>query len=136
MSMNRPDETPRRVPMLRRSSLGDHSQPSFHGHGVYLDWIDIATLSATHHPVSRLDFYGGSELKIDLDVSQFRREDISVKLCGNLLIIEGTHETRTENMCTVERRFVRKFEIPACIHYGTVSSKLSPAGVLRITVSK
>uniref|UniRef100_A0A915AZV7 SHSP domain-containing protein n=1 Tax=Parascaris univalens TaxID=6257 RepID=A0A915AZV7_PARUN len=135
MRMDHTDEPQLSIAVVPKSSIADQVPNNFHNHGLYPHWTGgLAT--TTHHPVNPLDFYSGSELTIELDVSQFRRDDLTIYLRGNLLIIEGAHEARNEDQCTVERRFVREFQFPPHKHYECIVSEFSQTGVLRITLSK
>uniref|UniRef100_A0A0M3IC69 SHSP domain-containing protein n=1 Tax=Ascaris lumbricoides TaxID=6252 RepID=A0A0M3IC69_ASCLU len=124
MSTDHTDEPQSSIAVVPKSSIADQVQNNFHNHGLYPHW----TGGPASHPVNPLDFYSGSELTIELDVSQFRREDLSINLRGNLLLIEGAHEARNEDQCTVERRFVREFQFPPYKHYECIVSELSQTG--------
>ncbi|XP_044752838.1 protein lethal(2)essential for life-like [Coccinella septempunctata] len=86
----------------------------------------------------------GSTISIDkdrfqanLDVQQFKPEEITVKATGNNTItIEGKHEEKEDDHGFISRHFVRKYVIPKDCDYNKVESKLSSDGVLTITAPR
>lgn len=82
----------------------------------------------------------GSTVNIDkdkfqanLDVQQFKPEEITVKVTGeNTLTIEGKHEEKEDEHGQIYRHFVRKYILPKGCDINKVESKLSSDGVLTI----
>lgn len=93
-------------------------------------------------PLSQKDV--GSTISVDkdrfqanLDVQQFKPEEITVKATGNNTItIEGKHEEKQDDHGFISRHFVRKYVIPKDCDYTKVESKLSSDGVLTIMAPK
>ncbi|KAF7268280.1 hypothetical protein GWI33_018551 [Rhynchophorus ferrugineus] len=82
----------------------------------------------------------GSSVNIDkdkfqanLDVQQFKPEEISVKVNDNVLTIEGKHEEQEDEHGFISRHFVRKYIMPKNCDISRIESKLSSDGVLTIT---
>ncbi|KAK9879610.1 hypothetical protein WA026_006674 [Henosepilachna vigintioctopunctata] len=83
----------------------------------------------------------GSTLAVDkdkfqanLDVQQFKPEEITVKATGdNTLTIEGKHEEKQDEHGFISRHFVRRYVLPKNCDFSKVESKLSSDGVLTIT---
>ncbi|KAL3997139.1 Hsp20/alpha crystallin family protein [Acanthocheilonema viteae] len=73
---------------------------------------------------------------IQLDVSHFRPEELSVKMQDGKLFVEGHHEERNDQHGSVERHFIRKYTIPKTVLQDSLESQLSDQGVLRITAKK
>lgn len=70
----------------------------------------------------------------NLDVQQFKPEEISVKVTGdNVLTIEGKHEEKQDEHGFISRHFVRRYVLPKTCDMGKIESKLSSDGVLTIT---
>ncbi|KAL3283626.1 hypothetical protein HHI36_006765 [Cryptolaemus montrouzieri] len=86
----------------------------------------------------------GSTLAVDkdkfqanLDVQQFKPEEITVKATGNNTItIEGKHEEKQDDHGFISRHFVRRYVLPKDCDYTKVESKLSSDGVLSITAPR
>nr|ART30113.1 heat shock protein 21.00 [Harmonia axyridis] len=71
--------------------------------------------------------------KANLDVQQFRPEEITVKSSGNNTItIEGKHEEKQDEHGFISRQFVRKYVLPKDCDIEKVESRLSSDGVLTI----
>ncbi|CAH1104473.1 unnamed protein product [Psylliodes chrysocephalus] len=81
--------------------------------------------------------YGKDQFQANLDVQQFKPEEITVKLTGeNTVTIEGKHEEKEDEHGHVYRHFIRRYTLPK--HYDTnqIESKLSSDGVLSITAPR
>lgn len=75
--------------------------------------------------------------KANLDVQQFKPEEITVKITGNNTItIEGKHEEKQDEHGFISRQFVRRYVLPKDCDINKVESKLSSDGVLTITAPK
>ncbi|VDM49017.1 unnamed protein product [Toxocara canis] len=77
-----------------------------------------------------------SQFNFELNVSQFHPQELSVNVVGNALVIEGHHTEREDNGGTVERHFVRKFQLPKNAKAEELTSKLSDSGVLSVSMPK
>nr|UTS59877.1 heat shock protein 20 [Monochamus alternatus] len=73
----------------------------------------------------------------NLDVQQFKPEEITVKVTGeNTITIEGKHEEKEDEHGQIYRHFIRKYVLPKSCDINRVESKLSSDGVLTITAPK
>lgn len=54
----------------------------------------------------------------------------------NELVVEGKHEERNDESGSVQRHFIRKYEIPRNVLMDTIESKLSDQGILTINAKK
>ncbi|KAL1509014.1 hypothetical protein ABEB36_003821 [Hypothenemus hampei] len=78
--------------------------------------------------------YDKDKFQANLDVQQFKPEEISVKVTGdNVLTIEGKHEEKKDDHGFISRHFVRRYVLPKNYDVGKIESKLSSDGVLSIT---
>lgn len=76
------------------------------------------------------------KFQANLDVQQFRPEEITVKAADNTITIEGKHEEKRDEHGYISRHFVRKYVLPEGHDINRVESKLSSDGVLTITAPK
>lgn len=87
--------------------------------------------------VQRPQFAGVSEIrmsqdgwKVNLDVSQFSPEEITITVKGGFLEIAGKHEERQDEHGTISRCFTRKYRLPQGVDLQQISSSLMGDGVL------
>ncbi|XP_060520887.1 protein lethal(2)essential for life-like [Cylas formicarius] len=74
------------------------------------------------------------KFQANLDVQQFKPEEISVKVTGdNVLTIEGKHEEQKDEHGYISRHFVRRYVLPKNCNMEKIESKLSSDGILTIT---
>lgn len=86
---------------------------------------------------------GKSEVKNDdkqfqvaLNVSQFKPEELEVKVGENYVVVHGKHEEKSDEHGFVSREFTRKYMLPKSCEMDSVASSFSPDGILTITASK
>lgn len=86
---------------------------------------------------------GQSEVKNDekqfqvaLNVKQFKPEEIQVKIVDNFIVIQGKHEEKQDETGFCSREFTRRYMLPQACEAETVTSSLSPDGVLTILAPK
>ncbi|KAG8222844.1 hypothetical protein J437_LFUL007552 [Ladona fulva] len=77
-----------------------------------------------------------SQFQVILDVQQFSPSDLTVKVVGNTLIVEGKHEEKEDEHGFISRHFVRRYGLPSDVEAENVLSSLSSDGVLTITAPK
>ncbi|OAD53802.1 Protein lethal(2)essential for life [Eufriesea mexicana] len=76
------------------------------------------------------------KFQVTLDVSQFKPEEINVKVADEKVIVEANHEEREDEHGWVSRHFVRKYIIPSQCDVSKVESRLSSDGILCITAPR
>lgn len=76
------------------------------------------------------------EFKINLDVQQFRPNELKVSVADGYLVIDGKHEERPDQHGFVSRQFTRRYKIPEEADETKLSSNLSSDGVLSISAPK
>lgn len=79
---------------------------------------------------------GDKEFKVSLNVSQFKPEELDVKVVGDCIVVHGKHEEKSDEHGFVSREFTRRYMLPKSCEMDTVSSSLTPDGVLTITAPK
>lgn len=76
------------------------------------------------------------EFKVALNVSQFKPEELQVKVVDNYVVVHGKHEEKGDEHGFVSREFTRRYMLPSACEMETVALSLSPDGVLTITAPK
>ncbi|XP_023727557.1 protein lethal(2)essential for life [Cryptotermes secundus] len=74
--------------------------------------------------------------KVNLDVQQFKPNELTVKTVNDHVVVEGKHEERQDEHGFISRQFQRRYKLPADIDPDTVVSQLSSDGVLTISAPK
>lgn len=75
-----------------------------------------------------------NKFQANLDVQQFKPEEISVKISGDRTVtVEGKHEDNNEEKGHIFRHFVNKFVLPKSVDATKIESNLSSDGILTIT---
>jgi len=74
--------------------------------------------------------------KINLDVKQFKPEELSVKVVDGFVVVEGNHEERQDEHGFVSRQFSRRYKLPDNVDPDIVTSSLSSDGVLMVCAPK
>ncbi|CAG9858408.1 unnamed protein product [Phyllotreta striolata] len=101
--------------------------------GYLRNWKSTASQQDTGSTVT----YGKDRFEANLDVQQFKPEEITVKLTGeNTVTIEGKHEEKEDEHGHIYRHFIRRYTLPKSYDVAQIESKLSSDGVLCITAPK
>ena len=74
------------------------------------------------------------KFQVMVDVSHFTPEEISVKTVDSTVVVTAKHEDRADDFGYISRQFSRKYLLPPDCDPLTVSSSLSPEGILTIQV--
>lgn len=74
--------------------------------------------------------------KVNVDVQQFRPDELTVKVVDNYIVIEGKHEERGDEHGYVSRQFKRRYLLPKEVDEKQLTSSLSSDGVLQLTAPK
>ncbi|XP_026272784.1 protein lethal(2)essential for life-like [Frankliniella occidentalis] len=75
-------------------------------------------------------------VRINLDVKQFKPEELAVKVVDGYVVVEGSHEERQDEHGYISRSFSRRYKLPDSVDPDTVASSLSSDGVLVVTAPK
>ncbi|XP_025037988.2 heat shock protein beta-6 [Pelodiscus sinensis] len=91
-------------------------------------------------PSAALPDTGLSEVSLDkdrfsvlLDVKHFSPEELSVKVVGDYVEVHAKHEERPDEHGYISREFHRRYGLPRGVDPATITSALSPDGILSIT---
>ncbi|KAL6731419.1 hypothetical protein Aduo_002288 [Ancylostoma duodenale] len=98
-------------------------------------------LKSIHSPVQEETIFpeevtdDGSKLRLSLDVSNFKPEELNVNLDGRTLTIEGKQEIE-ENDSYCMRSFTRQWELPEDVDVEQIHSTITEDGRLAVEASK
>ncbi|XP_072272901.1 heat shock protein beta-1 [Pyxicephalus adspersus] len=98
-----------------------------------------ATVPDFNRALSRQLSSGISEIKqtsdhwkVSLDVNHFSPEELVVKTRDGLVEITGKHEEKQDEHGFISRCFTRKYTLPPGVDIASVTSSLSPDGILTV----
>jgi len=74
--------------------------------------------------------------QVNLDVQQFRPEEVNVKIVGDHVVIEGKHEERKDEHGFISRQFARKYKLPEGVIADGIKSTISSDGILSVVAPK
>ncbi|CAG9533111.1 unnamed protein product [Cercopithifilaria johnstoni] len=72
---------------------------------------------------------------VQMDLSQFKPEDLKVSVANSYIIVEARHGERSDEFGLVERLLIRKFLISSNVPADTVTSNLTADGHLSVTAT-
>lgn len=76
------------------------------------------------------------DFKVAFDVKSFNPEEISVKVKGREILVDGKHDERADEHGFVSRHFTRRYIVPDEYDIETVATYLDSDGKMTITASK
>ncbi|XP_019552789.3 protein lethal(2)essential for life-like [Aedes albopictus] len=76
------------------------------------------------------------EFKVNINVDEYKPDEISVKATGEFVTVEGKHEDKNDENGYVLRHFIRRYQLPEGYDSEKIASTLSSDGVLTITAPK
>jgi crystallin, alpha B len=76
------------------------------------------------------------KFQVNLDVQQFKPEEITVKAVDNTIVVEGKHEEKQDEHGFVSRQFSRRYVLPEGADKDKIECKLSSDGVLCVSCPK
>uniref|UniRef100_A0A915C8R7 SHSP domain-containing protein n=1 Tax=Parascaris univalens TaxID=6257 RepID=A0A915C8R7_PARUN len=76
------------------------------------------------------------KFQVEVDVTQFRPNELSVNVRDHELVIEGHHQERSDQVGSIERHFVRKYSLPHDVQASAFESRLSDSGLLTVFAPK
>jgi len=74
----------------------------------------------------------GDNVEIELDLSQFRAQDIQVLANNDVVVVHAEHEERADKHGSVEREITRKYVLPEGVEAQDLYSTVNQNGVLKI----
>jgi len=136
------------VPYLVNELLSELERPAYDHHWAYHPYerLSITPLRTGYlRPwrALRQDNSGVScvtndkdGFKVNLDVQQFKPEELSVKVVDDYICIEGKHEERSDEHGFISRQFTRRYKLPDNVDKAALKSSLSSDGVLQLHAPK
>ncbi|EAT34412.1 AAEL013345-PA [Aedes aegypti] len=76
------------------------------------------------------------EFQVNVNVEDFKPDEISVKATDKFVTVEGKHEEKDDKNGYVLRHFVRRYQLPEGHDNEKIASTLSSDGVLTISAPK
>eukprot|EP00095_Tigriopus_kingsejongensis_P000586 snap_masked-scaffold372_size192401-processed-gene-0.29 protein:Tk00586 transcript:snap_masked-scaffold372_size192401-processed-gene-0.29-mRNA-1 annotation:"lethal essential for life l2efl" len=81
--------------------------------------------------------YDEGKFQVELDVQDYRPEELSIKTEGDVLVVLAKHETKTESGGSfVSKQFEQRFTLPNGVKPESISSALSKDGTLTVTAPR
>lgn len=77
-----------------------------------------------------------NNFKVNLDVQQFKPDEVSVKVVDGYVVVDGKHEERSDEHGYISRQFTRRYKVPDNVDPAAITSTLSSDGVLSIGAPK
>ncbi|XP_049943076.1 protein lethal(2)essential for life-like [Schistocerca serialis cubense] len=100
--------------------------------GYYRPWRHLA---ARNSGVSTIQ-NNKDGFKVNLDVQQFKPEELTVKVVGDSVVVEAKHEERKDEHGYISRQMQRRYLLPKDVVTDQVQTQLSSDGVLTISAPK
>ncbi|KAH8379290.1 hypothetical protein KR009_004038 [Drosophila setifemur] len=100
-----------------------------HGHGHHHQLVPRRQSAAQN---SLLPAVGKDGFQVCMDVSQFKPNELTVKVVDKTVVVEGKHEEREDGHGMIQRHFVRKYTLPKDFDPNEVVSTVSSDGVLTL----
>lgn len=76
------------------------------------------------------------DFKVTFDVKSFNPDEISVKVKGREIFVDGKHDERADEQGFVSRQFTRRYVVPDEFDTDTIATYLDVEGRMTITASK
>lgn len=77
-----------------------------------------------------------NKMTINLDVLHFAPEELTVKIVGKFIVVQGKHEERKDDHGFISRKFTRRYPLPEAAAAENVESRVSSDGVLTIIIPR
>jgi HSP20 family molecular chaperone IbpA len=73
---------------------------------------------------------------LNLDLRQFKQDEVVVKTAGIYLVIEAKHEETPDENRHIRRQMTRKYELPDAVDIEKIECSMSAEGVLSVKVPR
>jgi len=81
--------------------------------------------------------YDEDKFQVEFSVKDYRPEELSIKTEGDVLIVMGKHETKSEGGGSfISKQFEQKFSLPSGVKPESITSSLSRDAVLTVTAPR
>lgn len=77
-----------------------------------------------------------NNFKVNLDVQQFKPNEVSVKVEDGFVVVCGKHEERSDEHGFISRQFTRRYKLPDNVDVAAITSTLSSDGILSVGAPK
>lgn len=77
-----------------------------------------------------------NQFKVNLDVQQFKPNEVNVKVVDDYLVVDGKHEEKRDKHGFISRQFTRRYKLPDDVIPDNISSSISSDGILSISAPK
>ncbi|KAH8335197.1 hypothetical protein KR067_011064 [Drosophila pandora] len=119
--------------MMPHGSIGrrrflPYERNHHHGHGHH----QLVPRRQSGGQNSLLPAVGKDGFQVCMDVSQFKPNELTVKVVDKTVVVEGKHEEREDGHGLIQRHFVRKYTLPKDFDPNEVVSTVSSDGVLTL----
>lgn len=94
-------------------------------------WLQRHHKMDSDRPLTKVEKDG---FQVTMDVQQFKPEELTVKVVGDFIVVEGQHEEREDEHGFISRHFVRRYALPKGYDSEQIASTLSSDGILAIKV--
>lgn len=74
--------------------------------------------------------------KVSLDVSQFKLEELEVKIVNGFVVVHGKHEENCDDHGFIAREFTRKYMLPTFCKQEETTVTITPENILMIQAPK
>jgi len=77
-------------------------------------------------------YFNKDGFQASVDVHHFKPSEITVKAVDNQIVVEGKHEEHDDGYGSIQRHFVRKYQLPKEYDMKDIQSSLSSDGILML----
>lgn len=116
------------LPISTDDILTDLIEPVIGRHYIR-PWRKLATTAKDAGSKITVD---KDKFQVELDVQQFKPDEVTVKTVDGCVVIEGEHEERKDEHGYVRRAFKRRYVLPEGFKEDSVEARLSSDGVLNV----
>ena len=107
--------------------------PSAHHRSLVRHADHPGHVAKQHGPVTTI---GKDGFQVCMDVTQFKPNELQVKVVDNHIVVEGRHEEREDDHGYIMRHFTRRYSLSKGYDADRAISSLSSDGVLTVSVAK
>ncbi|KAM3726371.1 Alpha-crystallin B chain [Dirofilaria immitis] len=122
------------------TGIGSSLHPSSVGSPLHVSTSDYQSSPITLTSAARTGLITSHQQSDDyfyvqMDLSQFRPEDLKVSVANSYIIVEARHNERVDEFGLVERLLIRKFPLSPNVPADAVTSNLTADGHLSVTAN-
>lgn len=99
-------------------------------------WTEMESAKSNKEEKTPVAVSANQAFQVSVQVDGFKPEELSVKVVGDSLVIEGQHEEKENDNSFLHKKMVRRFVLPKSADLESLSSSLSSDGILTVSASK